>query len=565
MTFLEVATPAWQPGELEAPDSGPFQRLFETSVDGDHHESATFEHAGALGSESETELTPETMELQYSSLDELIGGETFELTEYSDETVGGLEYDSPPTAQARPGTPKVLTKFSRTALAVLPSAFEAKPLARLEVTVPTQRMAWLVDVAKKATAKHWTKHMALTWAELVRLVPQVTVHVDLFKVRPIDPLQAVVHSAFAQYVQKASPSPLNLFGHATLSFKPQLEALLGIRLGELLTTGGLPAMINTTTTPDQRAGHLLIIYVPVSPVVMRLLESDNHRVIDNFAFDRSDLTAHHKDVLDAMAHYIFKSWQSPRKVKSIHIEGHTDRIGTREYNYGLGLRRADVAAAYLKDALHKQGVDATSLGWGTVSRGADEPVAKDHPLNRRVEISLMIVEDPPTPVLKLEAVIDRLQKLLTNQSVMDPDLSERLLCVLSKLRQGGADDRYANEAIVFYLFRDRNRPSPGHWPTFRLQLINPDRFGTMVSDTKVIKNLTDIDDDLVGGVVEMQRLVDYYMVITDVVSQSTGTKGMSTRGILGPQIAWWNDEFFKRMRDDTKNSIYACYRKRLGG
>jgi outer membrane protein OmpA-like peptidoglycan-associated protein len=564
MTFLEVATPVWQPTELEAPDSGPFQRLFQTSFDGDRQEAATLENPSELESTTEAEFTSETMELQYSSLDEVLGGETTELNEYAGETAGGFEYDSPPTTQQRPA-PKIATNFSRAALALLPSAFEAKGLARLEVAVPTKNIWWLVDLAKKGTRKHWTKQMAVSWAEFIQLVPQVKVHVDLFKVRPLDPVQPVVMTSFEAYAQKASPSRINLFAHATLSFKPQLEKLLDERLGDLLVKGGLPPNINTTTTPDQRAEHFLVIYAEIPPGMSRLLEDERHRVIDNFVFDRSELTAHHKEVLDATARYIHDSWQTHRKVKWLHIEGHTDKIGTREYNLGLGLRRADAAAAYLKDALRKLSVDPAVLGWETVSRGAEEPVAKEHPLNRRVEISLGVVDDPPTNALKIEDVISRLQTLLTNQRVMDPDQSERLLCVLGKLRQGNADDRYASSAVVFYaLFRDRTRPSPGHWPTFRLQLIDPLRFGPLLTDTAVLKNLVAIEDDLIGGAGELQRLIDYYAVIDDLVGQTISTKGMSTAGILGPQITWWKGELLKRVTDDNKKSVYACYRKLFG-
>ena len=51
------------------------------------------------------------------------------------------------------------------------------------------------------------------------------------------------------------------------------------------------------------------------------------------------------------------------------IEGHTDERGTREYNLGLGVRRAEV----VRDYLISQGVSAQRMR--TISYGKERPVA----------------------------------------------------------------------------------------------------------------------------------------------------------------------------------------------
>jgi len=71
------------------------------------------------------------------------------------------------------------------------------------------------------------------------------------------------------------------------------------------------------------------------------------------------------------------------------IEGHTDSTGPKDYNYKLGLDRADAAKKYLHDQhqipLHKMNV---------ISYGADKPVAPnktkaDRAQNRRIVINVL--------------------------------------------------------------------------------------------------------------------------------------------------------------------------------
>jgi len=70
------------------------------------------------------------------------------------------------------------------------------------------------------------------------------------------------------------------------------------------------------------------------------------------------------------------------------IVGHTDAVGTSEYNQGLSQRRATSASNYLAS----QGVSATRLR--ALGRGETEPLAtndteRGRQLNRRVEIAIV--------------------------------------------------------------------------------------------------------------------------------------------------------------------------------
>lgn len=69
------------------------------------------------------------------------------------------------------------------------------------------------------------------------------------------------------------------------------------------------------------------------------------------------------------------------------ILGHTDAIGSDEYNMGLSVRRADAAATYLIG----QGVARSRIG--TMGLGESEPVASNdtdagRAANRRVEVAI---------------------------------------------------------------------------------------------------------------------------------------------------------------------------------
>ncbi|QQV75654.1 Outer membrane lipoprotein Omp16 [Rickettsia tillamookensis] len=81
-----------------------------------------------------------------------------------------------------------------------------------------------------------------------------------------------------------------------------------------------------------------------------------------FAFDRSDLSPKAKEELERQA-----CWLSKHPEVKATVEGHCDERGTREYNLGLGERRAAAAKKFLA---HK-GIDHSRLN--TISYGKDRP------------------------------------------------------------------------------------------------------------------------------------------------------------------------------------------------
>ncbi len=99
-----------------------------------------------------------------------------------------------------------------------------------------------------------------------------------------------------------------------------------------------------------------------------------------FDFDSSDIRNEFIDVI--AAHGRFLAGNATVRVR---LEGHSDERGSREYNIGLGERRAQT----VKRALALQGVQDSQIA--TVSYGEERPAAigsdeNAYSKNRRVEI-----------------------------------------------------------------------------------------------------------------------------------------------------------------------------------
>lgn len=99
-----------------------------------------------------------------------------------------------------------------------------------------------------------------------------------------------------------------------------------------------------------------------------------------FAFDESDVDADSVGVLEVHGAYL-----AGNPDMSVRLEGHADERGSREYNIGLGERRAQAVRQFLL----LQGVASTQLS--TVSYGEERPAVLGSDdeawgLNRRVEL-----------------------------------------------------------------------------------------------------------------------------------------------------------------------------------
>ena len=100
-----------------------------------------------------------------------------------------------------------------------------------------------------------------------------------------------------------------------------------------------------------------------------------------FDYDRAEIKPEYVPIVTAHAQYL--NGNASRKLR---LEGHSDERGSREYNIGLGERRAQS----VRRALLLQGVNETQLT--TVSYGEERPAVQGsdesaYSKNRRVELA----------------------------------------------------------------------------------------------------------------------------------------------------------------------------------
>ena len=108
-----------------------------------------------------------------------------------------------------------------------------------------------------------------------------------------------------------------------------------------------------------------------------------------FDFDSSEIKGTGTDVVAAHAKYL-----GGHPDTRVRLEGHTDERGSREYNIGLGERRAQA----VRRALLLQGAADAQIS--TVSYGEERPAVPGHDeaawaKNRRVEIVYLAQPLPP--------------------------------------------------------------------------------------------------------------------------------------------------------------------------
>ena len=98
-------------------------------------------------------------------------------------------------------------------------------------------------------------------------------------------------------------------------------------------------------------------------------------VVDKFEFDKTDISEGNMKKID--------EFLGKRKISVLNIIGHTDKVGTEQYNIDLSLRRAKSVKEYIKN----------KMLYGVINifgKGEKEPISSNDEENRRVEL---IVEE----------------------------------------------------------------------------------------------------------------------------------------------------------------------------
>jgi outer membrane protein OmpA-like peptidoglycan-associated protein len=118
--------------------------------------------------------------------------------------------------------------------------------------------------------------------------------------------------------------------------------------------------------------------------LMKIYASMPRDLLIYFEFDKTKfINDPHTDSSIA----VFKEWLDKHPEAVLSITGHTDFIGSPEYNMALGLERAKIIEKYLEG----KGIPAAKMI--TSSRGEEQPIAshitgEGRAKNRRTEISI---------------------------------------------------------------------------------------------------------------------------------------------------------------------------------
>jgi OmpA-OmpF porin, OOP family len=144
----------------------------------------------------------------------------------------------------------------------------------------------------------------------------------------------------------------------------------------LLPVINKPAPVQTVPQPpDPVADSLAKIYASMPKTLMIYFEFDKAKFKNDPQTD-SKVTE-------------FKSWLDKYPTSMITVTGHTDLVGTPDYNQSLSLKRAQVIEKYLE----AQGISSDRII--TESKGEFQPIAdyitsEGRAKNRRTEISIKL-------------------------------------------------------------------------------------------------------------------------------------------------------------------------------
>jgi len=144
----------------------------------------------------------------------------------------------------------------------------------------------------------------------------------------------------------------------------------------LLPVINKPVTVQTIPVPpDPVADSLAKIYASMPKTLMIYFEFDKEKFKSDAQTD-SNIAE-------------FKSWLDKYPASMLSVTGHTDLVGTPDYNQALSLKRAQVIEKYLET----QGISAGRMvteSKGEVQPAADYITSEGRAKNRRTEISIKL-------------------------------------------------------------------------------------------------------------------------------------------------------------------------------
>lgn len=164
--------------------------------------------------------------------------------------------------------------------------------------------------------------------------------------------------------------------------------LADVGLRKLSTFRTITADIAVTDRKGQTASSKADANIRFIKRQERMAQKEGYRVLEKYAlilfdFDRSDIKAHNKDIVDRIVDRIK---QVPNA--KVSIVGHTDTIGHEAYNLDLSTKRAKAAYDKILAGGIPAGDDITYQGVGPHDSLFDNALPEGRALNRTVTVTL---------------------------------------------------------------------------------------------------------------------------------------------------------------------------------
>ncbi|MDO8412964.1 MAG: OmpA family protein [Gallionellaceae bacterium] len=125
----------------------------------------------------------------------------------------------------------------------------------------------------------------------------------------------------------------------------------------------------------------IVAVAPVQVIVPVTVRTAQYCSILDFQFEikQDDIQREEKERLS-----VFGTFMNKYPDTTAVIEGHTDDVGTSEYNWKLSQRRAESVVSYLVDNFHIATSRLTAVGYGEMRPIADNSTRQGQQMNRRI-------------------------------------------------------------------------------------------------------------------------------------------------------------------------------------
>jgi OOP family OmpA-OmpF porin len=151
------------------------------------------------------------------------------------------------------------------------------------------------------------------------------------------------------------------------------------------------APVQKAEAPVQKAAALPIVAAaPVMVIVPVVIKTQQYCSILDIQFDikRDEIQREEKEKLSVVGTFMNK-YPDTTAV----IEGHTDNVGTNEFNMKLSQSRAESVVNYLVDTLHIAPSRLTAVGYGDTRPIADNSTSEGKQANRRINAVIACATD----------------------------------------------------------------------------------------------------------------------------------------------------------------------------